>query len=71
MFGGRPQVFTPNVQPFLHSEAELSRVTDRLVIGNNRLHLMHSMQPKTRFFHAYKESDKPKSTEIQTQTQLS
>jgi len=38
---------------FLHSEAELSRVadkqTDRLTdtahIGNNSLHLMHSMQP--------------------------
>jgi len=35
---------------FLHSEAELSRVTDRqtdtAIIGNNSLHLMHSMQPK-------------------------
>jgi len=42
---------------FLHSEAEMSRLTDRLQansqtdrdtanIGNNSLNLMHSMQPK-------------------------
>jgi len=37
----------------MHSEAEMSRVTDRLTdgqidaanIGKNRLHLMHLMQP--------------------------
>jgi len=38
---------------FLHSETELSRVTDRLtertdtaITCNNSLHLVHSMQPK-------------------------
>jgi len=35
-----------------HNEAELSRVTERMTdtahIGNNSLHLMHSMQPKNR-----------------------
>jgi len=44
-----PQTSFWSVQPFLHSEAEMSCVTDRLTdavnIGQNRLHLMHSMQP--------------------------
>jgi len=30
----------------MHSEAELSRLTDTPIIGNNSLHLMHSMWPK-------------------------
>jgi len=38
--------------------AELSRVTDRLtdtaIIGNNSLHLMHSMQPKNLVEHEKK-----------------
>jgi len=49
-----PQTGSWSVQPFLHSEVKLSHVTDRLTdrqtdtanIGNNSLHLMHSMQPK-------------------------
>jgi len=47
------QTGSESVQPFLHSETVLSRVTDRLTdwrtdtahIGNNSLELMHSMQP--------------------------
>jgi len=55
MFHGPPVVFTMHKQhldqftQFLHSEAELSRVTDRLtdtaIIGNNSLHLVNLMQP--------------------------
>jgi len=42
-----PQTASWSVQPFLDSEAELSRVTDDTTnIGNNSLHLMHLMQPK-------------------------
>jgi len=45
------QTASAPVQPFLHSEAEVSRVTDRQTdtanIGNNSQHLMHSMQPKS------------------------
>jgi len=51
VFRGPPGVFTLNsilicVQPFLHSEAGMSRVTDTANIGKNRLHLMRLMRPK-------------------------
>jgi len=53
--GCLPQTGSRSVQPFSHGEAELSRVTDRPTdrrtdsanIGNNSLHLVHSMQPKS------------------------
>jgi len=41
-----PHTASLSVQPFLHSEAELSRQTDTALISNNSLHLMHWMQPK-------------------------
>jgi len=45
------QTGTRSIQPFLHRDAELTgRQADIAIVGNNSLHLTHSMQPKVSTF---------------------